>query len=394
MPNVVTIVTGPIVGLKSSWFLKDTVDFAVQLEKEVVVYNLIDEILEQADRKPKNAYELANEVGELLDGYQYQFELLRKNAYCSIARKIDKLPKSSNVIVRTHATIEWRGINIEFKDHRTIAEVLQPDRIITLIDAEWKIMEHLKSDYGQHVLRVVAQQDELSLERILRWLACEVSRSEDWAEWATHVNDKDVRHYVLGIETPSLNDRKVYVRDVDNMMKFATEKDLPTFYASYSMTVATEKVRKDINDMIWKLRNFGVVIDPASIEIEQNIEHHEEAVVFAYTVCRDLRWDVQKVDIVAAFHPYTEMPPMSTGMLDELGHARAFGTERYLVMPMGAGSPFTRDNYVPANHLYKDGDSFFYFIEKKRRPTLKPRFADSTEKFGEWQEQALARKKD
>ncbi|HDZ69295.1 MAG TPA: hypothetical protein ENH43_02625 [Phycisphaerales bacterium] len=394
MPNVVTIVTGPIVGLKSSWFLKDTVDFAAQLGKEIVVYNLIDEILEQADRKPKNAYEHAIEVGELLDGYQYLFELLRKNAYLSIARKIDKLPKSTNVIVRTHATIEWRGINIEFKDHRTIAEVLQPDRIITLIDAEWKIMEHLKSDYGQHVLRVVAQQKELSLERILRWLACEVSRSEDWAEWATHVNDKDVRHYVLGIETPSLNDRKVYVRDVDNMMKFATEKVLPTFYASYSMTVATDQVRKDINDMIWRLRHFGVVIDPASIEIEQNIESDEEAAVFAYTVCRDLRWDVQKVDIVAAFHPYTEMPPMSTGMLDELGHARAFGTERYLVMPSGAGSPFTRDNYVPANHLYKDGDSFFNFIEKKRRPTLKPRFADSTEKFGEWQEQATARKKD
>ena len=394
MPNVVTIVTGPIVGLKSSWFLEDTVDFAAQLGKEIVVFNLLDEIMEQADHKPENAYQFALKVGELLDGYHYQFELLRKNAYLSIARKIDKLPETTNVIVRTHATIEWRGINIEFKDHRAIAEVLQPDRFITLIDAEWKIMEHLKSNYGQHVLSVVAQQKELSLERILRWLACEVSRSEDWAEWATHINGKDVRHYVLGIETPSLNDRKVYVRDVDNMMKFATEKDLPTFYASYSMTVATDQVRKDINDMIWTLRGYGVVIDPASIEIEQNIESHEEAVVFAYTVCRDLRWDVQKVDIVAAFHPYTEMPPMSTGMLDELGHARAFTTERYLVMPTGAGSPFTRDNYVPANHLYKDGDSFFNFIEKKRRPTLKPRFADSTEKFGEWQKQTLAKKKD
>jgi len=394
MPNVVTVVTGPIVGLKSSWFLKDTVDFAAQLGKEIVVYNLFDEILSQAGRRHKNAYEFANNVGDLLDGYHYQFELLRKNAYLSIARKMHKLPETTNVIIRTYTTIEWRGINIEFKDHRIIAEELQPDRIVTLIDAEWKIMEHLKSNYGQHMLKVVAQQKELSLERIQRWLACEVSRSEDWAEWARQINGKDARHYVLGIETPSHNDRKVYVRDVDNMMKFATEKELPTFYASYSMTVATDQVRKDINDMIWKLRDYGVVIDPASIEIEQNVESNEESVVFAYTVCRDLRWDVQKVDVVAAFHPYKKMPPMSTGMMDELGHARAFGTDRYLVMPVGAGSPFTRDNYVPANHLFKAGEAFFYFIEKKRRPTLKPRFTAITEKFGEWQEQTTAKNKD
>ena len=86
------------------------------------------------------------------------------------------------------------------------------------------------------------------------------------------------------------------------------------------------------------------------------------------------------------------MPPMSTGMLDELGHARAFRKERYLVMPVGAGSPFTRDNYIPANHLFTDGKSFFRFIENKRRPTLKPRFAEATEMFDKWQKKRLSQK--
>ena len=391
MPNVVTIVTGPKVGLRSTWFLEDTARFAAQMGKKIVVFDLFEEILNQSEIGPKNAYERAAYIGQLLDGYQYQFKLMREKAYCSIGRQMDKLSKDTNVIIRTPASIEWRGFNLEFKDHYAISE-LQPDRIITLIDAEWKIMERLKTEYGRHVLNVIAHQKEISLEKILDWLASEVSRSEDWAEWATYLTGKKVGHFVLGIGTPSREDRKTYVRDVDNMLKFATEKKLPTFYASYSMTVATEEIRKEINELIWHLRDYGAVIDPASIEIGQNIDLKDESVVFAYTVCRDLRWDVKKVDIVAAFHPYKKMPPMSTGMLDELGHARAFRKERYLVMPVGAGSPFTKDNYIPANHLFEDGKSFFKFIETKRRPTLKPRFAETTKMFDEWQKKKLAKK--
>lgn len=390
MRNVVSIVTGPIVGLRSTWFLEDTVGFATLIGKKIVVFDLFEEILKQSKISPQNAYERASYIGELLDGYQYQFKLMREKAYLSIARQIDKLPKTTNAIIRTPASIEWRGVNREFKDHHIIAKELQPDRIITLIDAEWKIMKRLKTEYGEHVLKVIAHQKEMSLERILDWLASEVSRSEDWAEWATHLTGKKVGHFVLGIETPCHKDRKTYVRDVDNMVKFATERTLPTFYASYSMTVATEETRREINEMIWRLRNYGVVIDPASIEIEQNVNLKDETVVFAYTVCRDLRWDVKRVDIVAAFHPYKIMPPLSTGMLDELGHARAFRKERYLVMPAGASSPFTRDNYVPAAHLYRDEDSFFEFLERKRRPPLKPLFAENTSVFDKWQKKVLS----
>ena len=391
---MVSIVTGPIVGLSSTTFLNDTVEFAAKLGKEIVVFDLFAEILKRADIDHDDFYERVNYIGELLDGYGYQFELQRRNAYLSIARQIDKLPDSTNVVVRTPASIEWRGIDIELKDHITIAEEIRPDRIVTLIDAEWKIMERLKGKYASHTLSVVAKQKEMTIEKILDWLAVEVSRSEDWAEWASHITGKKVRHFVLGTEIPCYEDECVYVKDVENMAKLVTEKDLPTFYTSYSMTVATDEVRAKINDMIWRLREYGAVMDPASIELgheDIESEHKEKSVVFAYTVCRDPRWDVKKVDIVVAFHPYTEMPPLSTGMMDEMGHARAFKKERYMVMPVGAGSPFTKDNIVPSKHLFKEGDAFFDFIENKREPPLKPRFAEYTKKFGEMQKEALSK---
>lgn len=386
MPKVICIVTGPVVGVRSTWFLEETVKFASSIGKRIQVFNVFDEILEQAEIQVSNAYEKAVLVGQLLDGYQYQFDLLRMNAYQSIARKLDRLPGNACAIVRAPASIEWRGVNVQFKDHRIIAATLKPDRIVTLIDAEWKILRRIRSDYGQHVLRVIAQNRDLSVATVLRWLASEVSVSEDWAEWCSHLSGQRVRHYVLGVEAPSKRDRAVFVRDVDNMTKAATEKELPSFYASYSMTVAGEEERREINDATWRLRQYGLVVDPGSIEIESNVKPEDEAVVFAYTVCRDLRWDVKKVDVVAAFHPYKTRPPLSTGMMDELGHARAFRKDRYLVLPKGGGSPFTGGIYVPKNHLFTTTRDFFNFVEKQRRPTLKPRFAAQVDAFARWGE--------
>jgi hypothetical protein len=386
MPKKITIITGPIVGLRSTKFIEDTIDFAAMVGEKVTVFNLFDEILSLSGRTPQNAYEEILHIGELLDGYSYQFQCLREKAYLSIARKMDRLGKDVSVIIRTPASVEWRGYNIVLKDHRIISDVIGPDAIVTLINAEWKIKAHLAGHYGKHVLKIIARQDELSIPRILEWLAIEVSVSEDWAEWASHITGKNVKHIVLGIETPSYKDRKKYIRDVDNLLKLVTQKDVPTYYASYSMTVATEVIRKKINSLIWELRSYGVVIDPASIELGSNIPEEHESVVFAYTLCRDLRWDVQKVDAVVAFHPYTQHPPLSTGMMDELGHARAFGKERYLVMPVGGGSPFTRDNYVPANHVFKTGEELFSFFETKRRPVLKPKYDHFRKAFRKWQE--------
>lgn len=153
MPRVVTIVTGPMVGVRIQWFLEETVKFAASVGKSIHIFNVFDEVLEQAESQASNAYHRAVLVGELLDGYQYQFDLLRRNAYQSIARKIDRLPRDACAVVRAPASIEWRGVNVQFRDHRIIADTIRPDRIVTLIDAEWKILRRIRSDYGQHVIR-------------------------------------------------------------------------------------------------------------------------------------------------------------------------------------------------------------------------------------------------
>lgn len=393
MLKKICIITGPIVGLNSSAFLEDTVRFASSLGEKIVIFNLFDEILELQRQKPRNAYQTIVDIGHILNGYSYQFQHLREKAYLSIARKISSLPKNVCVAIRTPASIEWRGYNVILKDHRIISDIIKPNAFITLINAEWKIQEHLRTNYGKKALSFVAHQKELSIPKILEWLASEVSVSEDWAEWASFLTKKNVRHIVFGIETPSYKDRSKYVWDVEGMAKLITQKEVPVFYASYSMTVAKEEIRKRINSMIWRLRSYGVVIDPASIELGGNIDPEHKSTVFAYTVCRDLRWDVQKVDAVVAIHPYDGMPPLSTGMMDELGHARAFGKDRYLVMPVGSGSPFTADNYVPANHTFKTDDELFEFIEKHRRPVLKPKYSHFTDAFEKWQSSSLQMKK-
>lgn len=389
MPNKISIVTGPIVGLQSTRFIDETIKFAHSIREEIVAFNLFDEILELSGIQPQNAYEEILHISNFLNGYEYQFQCMREKAYLSLARKIDRLGKNINVIIRTPASIEWRGYNLSLKDHRIISEVIKPDAIITLINAEWKMKEHLKSSYGQHVLKVIAHQKELIIPKVLEWLASEVSVSEDWAEWAGRITGKKVRHIVFGIETPSFKDRRKYVRDVESLAKLVTQKDVPIFYTSYSMTVATETIRKKINSIIWDLRAYGVIIDPASIELGSNVEEEHKSVVFAYTVCRDLRWDVKKVDAVVAIHPYEDLPPLSTGMMDELGHARAYGKDRYLILPVGAGSPFTSDNYVPANHVFKSEKNFFNFIENKRRPVLKPKYKKFQQAFKKWQDKEL-----
>ncbi|MEW6587254.1 MAG: hypothetical protein AB1442_16805, partial [Nitrospirota bacterium] len=214
MPKKISIITGPIVGLNSTKFIDQSIGFGQNVGEKIVSFNLFSEILEQCGAECRNAYEEAIQIGHLLNGYEYQFKCMRDKAYLALARKIDHLSKDTSVIIRTPASIEWRGYNLVLKDHRIIAETLRPDLVLTLINAEWKIKEHLGGNYGQHALRVIAQQKELSISKILEWLGSEVSVSEDWAEWARYLTGKKVKHLVFGMETPSLRNRKNYIPDV------------------------------------------------------------------------------------------------------------------------------------------------------------------------------------
>jgi hypothetical protein len=383
MPRTICIVTGPPFGLPVRRLIDETVAFGRQLGKRLAAFSVFDEIfLEEKGRLPATRVEEAIWTGELLDGYSFQFELKREKAICSIGRQIAALPARTDAIVRMPASIRWRGVDIRFKDHRALARALAPDRIVSLIDAEWKIYERLASHSERRAFELISQEDRLDVGTVLGWLGSDVSAAEDWAEWCAELTGKPVDHLVMGVAAPAFVDRSTFLLDVDNLLKAATVTQLPSFYASYSMTVAGDREREIINRAIWRLREYGFVVDPGTIEIGGEVQDSDRPVVFAYTVYRDIRWDVRKVGMVAAFHPYEDRdPPLSTGMMDELGHARAFGKDRYLVLPRGANSPFTAGTYIPKNHAFKTADEFFAFIEKRRRPQVKPQFRDAVAAF-------------
>lgn len=393
----VLLLTGPVFGLRMRRLLDGVCEFGQLVGKRVVTYSVFDEIFEREGTRPQNPYEDVIAVGNLLNGYTFQFELLRHNALCSIARRIDALDDVAGVIVRMPATVSWRHINVQFKDHRMIAETISPDRIATVINAEWKIKAWLEGGFGKRALALIAQVDEIDIAEILQWIGNEVSAAEDWAEWCSELTGKSIRHHVIGAEAPSREDRTKFVRDVDNVLKAATTPlgELPSFYASYSMTQSGERERNIINEAVWRMRAHGLVVDPGTIEIGGDIPAADQAAVYSYTVLRDLRWDVRKVDVVAAIHPYENTPPpLSTGMMDELGHARAFGKDRYLVLPKGSESPFTAGTYIPFNHHFNTIDELFDFLEKKRRPTLKPRWAEQVDAFADWARDQLDERED
>src|SRR3972149_1792685 len=118
MPKKINIITGPIVGLQSTQFINETIKFASSIGEKIVAFNLFDEILELSGIKPPNAYDEILHIGNLLNGYEYQFQCHREKAYLSLARKIDKLGKTVSVIIRTPASIEWRGYNFIFTAQR------------------------------------------------------------------------------------------------------------------------------------------------------------------------------------------------------------------------------------------------------------------------------------
>ena len=77
MPKKVTLVTGPIVGLKSTAFIDETVAFGKALGEKIVAFNLFSEILDHCGIVACNAYEEILHIGILFYGYDYQFKCLR-----------------------------------------------------------------------------------------------------------------------------------------------------------------------------------------------------------------------------------------------------------------------------------------------------------------------------
>ena len=77
-------------------------------------------------------------------------------------------------------------------------------------------------------------------------------------DWAEHLG---VRHYVVPVSQHPLS-----------LYKLVRDKDVPSFYVSYSMTHSDDDIRREINGTIKRLAGYGLVIDPQAIEIGGNFD--------------------------------------------------------------------------------------------------------------------------
>ena len=340
------LVTGMISGLDDVKYIQDVLNIAEKDGLDVKYYNLIDEIERTGNKK----------LDMLLGTTNYLFEVIREREYRKIGFNLER-DNVENAIIRVPATIEWNRINVKLKDHKEIRDFIKPDVIVTLIDAEWLIRKRFDEADGSNVFLEKIKEQHHTIRDVLSWMNEEVSLTEDWAEQI------GVRHYVIPTG-----------QDPHSLYKLVKYADVPSFYVSYSMTHADEDARKEVNAVRDTLSEYGLVLDPQAIEIGFNYESVEDKeATYAYTVHRDLHWFVGKVDAVVAIHPYAKRPPLSTGMMDELGHARDYLKKRYMIYPPQNQSPFTTDSYIEKGHIFSSSEEFFLCLEGEGFKTLDKR---------------------
>ncbi|MDE1170538.1 MAG: hypothetical protein PW734_04885 [Verrucomicrobium sp.] len=340
------LVTGMIAGMDDAAYIEKVVALGKQNGRDFRVFDAVNEFT-RGGKKP---------LERLLGTTDYVFELTREREYEKIGFEIER-QKLKDVIIRAPATVEWNRINRKFKDQRIIREFIKPDVIVTLIEAEWVIKQKLETlDQADPFLKALKDRNH-TLYEILSWMNEEVSLAEDWARFM------GVPHYVIAVGEPP-----------DCLYKLVAHPRPWVVYASYSMTYATPEKRVQVNEVIRGLRDYAVVIDPQTVEIAgHDSDPIAREVIYAYTVHRDLHWYVGKVDAVVAIHPYPERPPLSAGMMDELGHARDYMKARYMIFPKGF-SPFTTDSYIEKGHLFEQPEEFFRYLSDVEK---RPRYTDN-----------------
>jgi hypothetical protein len=324
------LLTGTIAGLPDSQYVPFVRNMSLMEGRPMACYDLVGALESTGDKK----------LERMLGATNYLFEVLREREYRKIGFELMKR-KPVDAIIRAPATIQWNGINVKLKDAEEIATYVQPDAIVTLIDAEWDVVRRIK-ETKDNPLCDNLKKFGCNHSSVLYWMNEEVSLSEDWAKAMR------IPHYVVPVTQHPLC-----------LYKVIKYPDTPVFYVSYSMTHADESTRALINAAIKRLCRIGLVIDPQSIEIPKGeLGKHDRQITRAFTVHRDLHWFVGKARAVVAIHPYDHRPPLSTGMMDELGHARDYLKERFMVFPDGR-SPFTTNSYIEEDHVFPDVDAFF-----------------------------------
>ena len=333
---MVTLVSGPIVGLRVSEYLEEAAKMSTEKDKLAVIQ--FSKLL---------FIETRQDFYRFVTLPEYEQQAIRSAVYDRAKELITNLKERNfNVAFRLPASYEWQYVNFKFKDFAQLAAKISPDQVVTLIDAEWLILQRIGkiagegselSSFSQELLQQV-RTGAMNQGKILDWLNEEVSVSEDWAAFVGN----DIRHIVMSRgESPA------------SLFTLCTRKLVPVFYLSYPMTFAKNdpEFRTQKNKLRELLSKRGVVLDPETIELPPA----PDPASGPYTVHRDLHWIVKKATAVVGLQSLE--PKFSFGMSEEFEHARGYEVEAFLVFPAGPGGPFGSGEIVPGDHMFLSIDA-------------------------------------
>lgn len=237
-----------------------------------------------------------------------------------------------------HATFLLRS---GLREGFTLADLkrLNPDMLLTLIDAPQDIHDRLTSHPGDYL--------HLTIESIVKWQEFEVYVTNLFAQVVER------RHFV------------VPQRQLETLESLTFTKRR-TIYVSYPMTHLPPEDRPRIVQFAKELRETFTVFDPAAVESTHNLKPYYSQVdlqaINDHTVVRDLDWLIGiNSDWVIAYMPKIVF---SSGMNDELRYGFEVGKQTFIVLdcPADEGIPNLSPFTMYKSKVFFSRRDFFYFL--------------------------------
>lgn len=329
-----------ISGCDKGGYLAELVSFSKERDKKIELYTLGKRVMEIASKtypyfEPTNILNIPQKT-----------RMSFANAAFEEALRLNESSEKDTFIISTHARFLWNGVYSRSNSAEYISK-FDPDLFVTFIDASQQIQKRLNRNRQW-------KDQGLSLDQILQWQNVEVDLTTELAEMFGKP------HIILARKQP-----------VETMYKRIFLPEMKMVYAAFPMTFIKESEENwaKIDKYVQRLNKYFIVLDPRTIETEEQKDGNPSKVASAHTVYRDLEWYIGQVPIVVDFFPEKIL---SVGAIIELREAFSTGKDVYFIFPNPRHGPFEEYH---AKKIFKpieteEGiisaeDTFFKYVEEE-----------------------------
>lgn len=246
-------------------YLERAVEFAKKYDSDIS-YHSIAKYLIEFDKKSGNSHNM----DYILNLRESQKANLVSGAYELLYKGIEN---AKNALISSHAGFYWNEHFVSSLNDRHIKKI-NPDIFVTIIESISTIQQRLNK-------RTQWSEQNLDLKILQFWQNVEVVMTQQWATFY------DKPHFIIASsESPSYLVGLMFT----NMKRV---------YVSYPMTHAKDaETKKEIIKFIDKLKDYFLVNDPGTIEVNSDFETGGQ------TIHRDLEWYINNnAELVIAYYP-------------------------------------------------------------------------------------------